>query len=184
MKFPDIMAENGGDYTMSRSFIKKWVKQKLNWVFRKPCSDAGKLPRNWQDMGKNTFLRLDYLTFLHHIPPELVINADQTSAHLQPVGNERTYAVKGQPDVSVKGRQDKRQVTCLNACSANGDFLPGQIIFAGRTSLVVPKGHEAPKLKGEGWDLTQTENHWSSVETMQRFVEHIYVPYINQVCDR
>jgi hypothetical protein len=47
----------------------------------------------------------------------------------------------------VKGRQDKRQVTYLNTCSANEDFIPDQIIFADCTSLVVSKRLEATKLK-------------------------------------
>ena len=66
----------------------------------------------------------------HKIPPELVVNLDQTGLHLAPVSNS-TFASKGSKQVVVRFSQDKRQVTALLSGSASGVMLPSQIIFKG-----------------------------------------------------
>lgn len=69
-------------------------------------------------------LCLAYLVHGWVVLPELVVNADQMGVHLLPIGNERTYPTKGSRDVTVAGRDDKRQVTSLLSCFAAGNVLP------------------------------------------------------------
>ncbi|KAL2650510.1 hypothetical protein R1flu_018638 [Riccia fluitans] len=74
---------------------------------------------------------------VYRIPEELVVNANQTGLQLLPVGNERTYTMRGAKAVLVSGAGDKRHISLLFSVSAGGDLFPGQMIFAGKTSNVV-----------------------------------------------
>ena len=81
--------------------------------------------------------RLGILVYTHNIPPALVVNADQTGWKLAP-SRGCTLAKKGVREVSVYGKDDKRQVTLLPACSAAGDVLPLQLIFKGKKQKSLP----------------------------------------------
>lgn len=99
---------------------------------------------------------------------------DQTGVHLAPV-DSRTYEAKGVKDVKVIGAEDKRQITACIGSSLNGNLLPLQLIFQGKTTACHPPATAASE---EAFvHLTHTENHWSSQTTMQEYVREVIVPY-------
>jgi hypothetical protein len=99
---------------------------------------------------------------------------DQTGVHLAPV-DSRTYEAKGSKEVKVIGAEDKRQITACIASSLNGDLLPLQLIFQGKTTACHPPFTDAST---EAFvHLTHTENHWSNQTTMQEYVRAVIVPY-------
>ena len=99
---------------------------------------------------------------------------DQTGVHLVP-SSQRTYAPIGDAGVAVIGNDDKRQITCCIASSMNGDLLPLQLIFQGKTARSLPE--PTPASIAANVHITCSENHWSTQETMQQFVAHVIVPY-------
>jgi hypothetical protein len=70
---------------------------------------------------------------------------------------------------------DKRQITAMVASALDGTLLPLQLIFTGKSPACVPK--HTDDSEELGFHLTRSENHWSSQETMQQWVEHIIVPH-------
>lgn len=52
----------------------------------------------------------------HKVPPELVVNFDQTGIHIVPLAGARTYAEKGSRHVALLGQDDKRQITGMLTC--------------------------------------------------------------------
>ena len=56
------------------------------------------------------------------VPRELVINWDQTGINYMPVSSW-TMEQEGGKRVEMIGKDDKRQLTALFACSISGDFL-------------------------------------------------------------
>lgn len=76
----------------------------------------------------------------------------------------------------LKGIDDKRQITLLLAISKSGSVLPPQVIYAGVTDQCHAK-FEFP----EGWDIFHSASHWSTEETMERYVEKVIVPYVDHV---
>ena len=93
---------------------------------------------------------------MEDIPNELVINWDHTGINYVPVSNW-TMATEGSKRIEVGGLGDKRQLTAVFAASLAGDFLPAQIIYAGKTSRCLP----TTKFP-EDWDITFTQNHWAN----------------------
>ena len=68
---------------------------------------------------------------------------------------------------------DKRQLTAVFAASLVGDFLPPQIIYAGKTQHCLPTT-KFPK----DWDITLTQNHWANEKTTETHILKVLVAYI------
>lgn len=121
--------------------------------------------------------RIAYNIQLYKIHPSLVVNVDQTGVRLVAADN-KTYDMKNTKSVKVFGNDDKRQITACIGSSANGDLLPLQLIFEGKTKLSEPKQTE--ESKAARVHITHSDNHWSSQETMQQWVTEVLLPYADR----
>ena len=74
---------------------------------------------------------------MNEIPPDLVINFDQTAVHYVPVDNW-TMAKEGSKRVEIIGKNDKRQITAVLEGTMSGDFLPVQLVYKGTTNRCLP----------------------------------------------
>ena len=70
-----------------------------------------------------------------------------------------------------KGKSD--QITAVFCGTMDGEFLPPQLIYQGKTKACLPK-----HLFSSGWHITYTPNHWSNEETMKEYVLKIIVPFV------
>ena len=68
---------------------------------------------------------------------------------------------------------NKRQITTTFAVSCTGEFLPIQLIYAGKTEQSLPKYSFPPS-----FSVTFTENHWSNTEKSVQFFKEIIFPYL------
>jgi hypothetical protein len=124
--------------------------------------------------------RCAYLINVHNIPPQLVVNTNQTGIHLIPTGGARTWETKGSKHVNVHGVEDKRQITVGVSSVAIGEVLPFQIIFQGLTSRSLPPLTDGKRdCLDNGWNLTFSGNHWSTMVTCKDFVNTILTRYID-----
>ena len=78
---------------------------------------------------KEGFFIMNIVTF-DDIPPELIVNWDQTGINYIPVGSW-TMEVEGARRVEIAGKDDKHQLTAVFGGSMVGDFLPIQLIYQG-----------------------------------------------------
>lgn len=99
---------------------------------------------------------------------------DQTGVHLVPASNW-TYHTAGASSVAVVGAEDKRQITICVASSLDGDLLPLQVIFQGKTERSLPP--RTPELIASRAHVTFSDNHWSNQTTMKEYIEKVLVPY-------
>ena len=74
------------------------------------------------------------------------------------------------------GLGDKRQITATFSASLDGNFLPMQILYQGKTDRSHPK-YKFP----DGFDIFHTPNHWANEETCIRFFQKIIFPYVNKI---
>jgi hypothetical protein len=156
------------------------ILDRMGYVKRKSTKTARKLPEDFDEV-KNTYLkRISTVVRDHNIPPALIINWDQTGmiislflnlsdkinyvllsgSKMVPV-SQWTMAMRGSKQVAVTGRDDKREITLLLAVSLDGNLLPPQVLYAGKTSAVHPNV-EFPV----GWDVWHSSNHLSNEETI------------------
>ena len=94
--------------------------------------------------------------------------------HLVPVDNY-TYEARSSKDVKVIGAEDKRQITACIASSLDGDLLPLQLVFTGKSDKCLPAS--TPAAVAASVHITHSDNHWSNQQTMQQWVKDVLVPY-------
>jgi len=80
-------------------------------------------------------------------------------------------AEQGIRRVEVAALNDKRQVTSTVAVTLNGQFLPFQILYEGKTD----RGHPSYSFPDH------THDHWANGETVVRYIKKIILPHIQQV---
>ena len=114
---------------------------------------------------------------MEEIPPELILNWDQTGLNLVPASTW-TMEQKGKKRVEIKGLNDKRQITGVFCGNLLGDFLPIQLVYGGKTSRCHPV-YSFPS----DWDITHSENHWSNETTMLAYIKNVIVPFVERVRD-
>jgi len=161
-------------FHISTGWISKWARTEMKWSWRKSTTAASKLPLDWEEQGLQMAMRLAAQIEMYDVHASLVVNLDQTGVHLVPA-SFWTYDTAGSSSVAVVGAEDKRQITAVVASSLYGDLLPLQLIFQGKTERSHPP--TTPSSKSARVHVTHSPNHWSSVETMQQWVDNLLIPY-------
>ena len=157
-----LLAENGGPITLSKAWAVSLMKR-MGLVKRKGTKGVKHLPDDFSSIKSEYVQRVDSVVKQHNIPDSLIINWDQTGSNYVPV-NPWTMEEKGSKQVPIAQLDDKRQMTVLLACNKAGEMLPPQLIYQGKTDLCHPS-YTFP----EGWDVTHTDNHWSTSVSMMRY---------------
>ena len=168
-----LLAENGGSLDLNQSWAKSLLIR-MNFVKRK-ASTGQKIPPADLETIRAQFLdRVSAAVKTGSIPSHLVLNWDQTAIPLLPAG-QWTMEKEGSRRVVVTGLGDKRQITGVFCSTMEGDFLPPQLLYEGRTERCHPS-FSFPK----DWDIWHSRNHWSNEDTMPRYLEKIIVPFISK----
>ena len=94
-------------------------------------------PSYFDDLKKDFLDELDATVKLEEIPPELILNWDQTGIKIVP-SSSWSMEKFGSKKVEVVGVGDKRVITACFCGSFTGDFLPIQVIYKGTTTQCHP----------------------------------------------
>jgi len=169
------LVENGGHINLNRHWAYSLFKR-MNFVPRKPTTSKNKHTVKDFARVKKEFLQEVVTTVeMENIPPELILNWDQTGIKIVPT-TTWTMERRGSKRVEVVGTNDKRQITAVFCGTIQGDFLPVQLIYAGKTARCHPK-FSFPA----GWHVTHAKKHWSTEETMHQYIKFVILPYVNSV---
>jgi len=129
---------------------------------------------HFDELKKLYLLEFNNVVEMDEVPSELVINWDQTGINYIPVASW-TMAEEGSKRVELIGKDDKRQLTALYACSMSGDFLPIQLVYQGKTDKSLPR-FQFPS----DWNVACTANYWCNESTMRQYIQRIILPYLDQ----
>ena len=172
---PGLLIENGGSVSLTKSWAGSLLNR-MGYARRKATTSARTLPENFGTI-KNEFLnRITTNAIQHNIPDELILNFDQTGLKFVPCG-EWTMEQKGSKRVEIAGLSDKRMITAVVVSMLSGDMLPVQLIYDGKTNRCHPQG---VKFLSD-WNITHSDNHWSTNKTMEEYADIILIPYVNRV---
>ena len=162
---------HGGHIKLNRHWAYSLFKR-INFVPRKPTTSKSKSSVKDFAKAKKEFLQEVVSTVeMEDIPPELIMNWDQNGIKMVPT-TTWTMERKRSKRVEVVGSNDKH-VFCG---TIQGNFLPVQLIYAGKTTFCHPKYRFLA-----GWHVTHAKKHWSTEETMRQYIEFIILPYVNSV---
>ena len=152
----------------------KYLLRRMGFVKRKATTKAKISVEDFEEIKRDYLLDIEVVIAMDEIPMELIINFDQTGIHYVPV-SDWTMAEEGAKRVELVGKDDKRQLTAVFAGSMNGEFLPPQLIYQGKTTRCLPN-YDFPS----DWHITFSANHWSNKDTMKEYIDHIVLPHINK----
>ena len=110
----------------------------------------------------------------HEIPPELVMNLDQTPLKYVPVSHH-TMAKKGVKSVAAAGSADKRCITGTFFITLKGDFLPIQLIYGGKMAQSLPKFKVL-----ESFLLSVNPKHFSNTKESMMVIEEIVLLHVDK----
>lgn len=166
------LAEFGGHIKLSREWAYHLL-DRMKFVKRKATTAKSKLAVENFEAVKDDFLDdVVAVASMEDIPPELILNWDQTGIHLVPASTW-TMDREGSKRVAISGANDKRQITAVFCGSLTGDFLPLQVIYKGKTTRCHPQ-FRFPL----DWHVTHSPKHWSTEQTMLEYITEIIVPYV------
>ena len=169
----NLLSANGGHIILTK-FWAKYLLRRLGFVKRRSSTKAKVSASNFALLQEQFSYDAKVLIDMMEIPGSLVIIWDQTGIQYVPV-SQWTMEREGMKRIEIAGNQDKRQITAVFGVTMDGNFLPPQLVYAGKTPKCLPKV-DFP----EDWDITFTENHWCNEAVMIDYVNKILLPYIAQ----
>ena len=166
------------NFSMPRSWVQS-LYRRMGLTKRAGTTSRPPVPQGLFDECRLEYLGdIDKKIKQYKIPPELVLNSDQTPSSYVSVGKS-TMAVRGDKSIPIKGITDKRAITLNFIVTLSNQFLPMQVIYSGKTKASQPRDFSFLK----GFSVTQNPKHWSNeVETL-KLIDEIIVPYIVKTRD-
>ena len=169
------LKEFGSHVDLTRHWAHSFLTR-MNYVQRKGTTAKSKFSDENFDEKEEEFLEETRATVeMKEIPPELILNWDQTGIKLVP-STGWTMEEQGARRVELVGLNDKWQITAAFCGNILGAFLLIQAIYQGKTH----RCHPHFKLPSH-WNITHSPKHSSTEETMLQYVHLIIVPFIEQM---
>ena len=163
-----LLVENGGTIHLTRSWANSLI-QRMGFVRRAATTQAKQQVTSeaYQQLKAQYLHQIANMIAVHKIPSQLVIHWDQTPIDVAPSINW-SMAEEGSQRVGVAALNDKRQVTSTLAVTLDGQFLPFQVLYQGKTDRCHPI-YTFP----DEFDIFHTHNHWANGETVTRYIKNI-----------
>ena len=159
-------------FDMPRSWVQS-IYRCMGYTKRMGTTTRPPVPQGLYDECRRAYLSdIEEKMKKHSIPPELVLNSDQTPSSYMSVGRA-TMAASGSSSVPIKGLTDKRNITLTFVVSLAGEFLPLQIIYGGKTAASLPRGFQFLA----GFCLSQNPKHWSNEQETLKLIDEVITPY-------
>ena len=172
-----LIASNPSSSTHLQNFSNpcSWVQslyRRMGYTRRESTTSRPPVPQGLYDENRRDYLQdIDSKIKKYGIPPELVLNSDQTPSSYVSVGKS-TMAPKGSTAIPIKGVTDKRAITLNFVVTLANDFLPMQVIYSSKTKASQPRDLKFPS----EFCVTQNPKHWSNeIETL-KLIDKIISP--------
>jgi hypothetical protein len=162
--------EAEGEQILTRG-LRQSILNRMQFVKRKAIKAAKKLPIDFEQQRNSFYSRIQSSVLEHNVPDDLIINFNETSIFIVP-SSQYSMAPIGSKQVTVIGKEDKRQITALLTVTAPGKLLPPQLIYQGKTNQCNPN-YQFP----DDYFVDHTPSHWSDRDSIILYAKKILVPY-------
>lgn len=167
-----LLSEHGGTIKLGWKWCES-VFRRMKWTNRKGTTSKPIIaPGLIKEVGLTFFKDISEIVQANNIPPELIINLDQTPLPFILI-SKYSMNQKGAKNVPIQGTDDYRQITGTFSVALSGKFLPMQLIYKGKTNRCHPS-YEFPS----DFHITHNDNHWANEETSLDLLNKIVIPYI------
>ena len=129
----------------------------------------------WEEVRTQFLYDIVSAVMKYEIPVEIIRNIGQTPSKCVPTENV-TIAETGTKHVPRKGGSNKRGIMVTLPQTLDGEILPFQLIYKGKTIRSLP-AVEFPA----GFCLSSNPKHWSNEEETIRILVEVIEPYLCKV---
>eukprot|EP01084_Bolivina_argentea_P097606 175457_1 len=172
-----MLLENGGTIDPSSETLHQSCYRRWKYVKRRATSTRKNMSENERKEKLKTWsTKVNKKIVEEKIHHSMVVDFDETSVAAVP-SSDYTMNIRGRGTVKIAGRSDKRNVTAINAGALNGNKLPLQVIYGGKTARCEVKAEIFP----DDWDITHTLSHWSTNESKLQYLLNIIVVYMDRM---
>ena len=169
-----LLPEYGGTIRIGYKWCES-VFKRMKWTKRKGTTSKPIIPPGLvKEVGLTFFKDIAEVVQADAIPPELIINIDQTPLPFVLI-SKYSMNKKGDKNVPIQGTDDYRQITGTFSISMSGNFLPIQLIYKGKTVRCHPRFNFPTE-----FHVTHNDNHWANEETSIQILKKIIIPYIEK----
>ena len=149
------------NFTMARSLVQSLYRR---MGYSRRAGTTARPPGLYDEYRRDFLQDIDKKVKEYNIPPELVLNSDQTTSSYVSVGKS-TMAARGSKTIAIKGMSEKRAITLNFVVTYSNEFLPMQVIYSGKTKASQHRDFNFPP----GFFVTQNPKHWSNEEETRSF---------------
>ena len=169
-----LLKEHGGSINLHQIWAQS-IHRRLGFVKRKATTSKQPVsPGFIYEVGFTFYSVIQRNINAYLIPPELVINTDQTPLRFY-LAPTHILTKKGEASVPITNSSDYRQITGAFGISMAEEFLPIQLIYQGKTNKCHPN-YNFPN----DFHITHTPNHWSSETKSLEMIDKIIMLYVKQ----
>ena len=170
-----MLVENGGILEITETWAQS-ITQRIGLVRRKSTTCKQPMsPGYIREIGFTFYRNIADTVAMHNIHDSLILNLDQTPLPFFLVG-KYTLEKKGDKSVPMTNSNDYQQITGTFTISAEGNFLPIQLIYQGKSE----RCHAKFKFP-ESFDVNHSENHWWNKE---KAISKIILQYVTETRER
>ena len=134
-----------------------WLNKGRIWKLRSECED-------FHEFKKFILLNIRNNVQMDEIPPEMVINLDQTGINYVPVSSWMIQKA-GSKWFEIVGNMINDRSHQFLGCNMSGEFLPPQLVYQGNTKQRFPHfqfWHD--------WEIIFSQNHWANEDITKQYV--------------
>lgn len=176
VSYPPLLPNFNCSYLEDQFYVRQFISSVMDWTLRRGTRAAAHIPANAFELCERALYRIVHLINFYDIPPELVINMDQTGVMVLMTHN-KTYAQKGAKQIDIAGRDEKRAYTLCVATTPAGNILPFQQVWSGKTNVSLPKAntHGMEEAIESGFhfgiaDSKKKTSHFSTLKSMKEVI--------------
>ena len=145
------LAEYGGLIKLTNTRAKSLLSR-MNFTKRKGSTKGKVTIEDFEEVKKQLLRDVVDIATMEDIPSCLIFNWDQTGLSLVP-SPAWTMKEKGKKRVEIAGLNDKQQITVVLCGNLDGEVLPVQLIYGGKTKWC----HTIYRFPDD-WNITQRQS--------------------------
>ena len=163
-----LIRETNPEFKASRGWAQKFMKRH-SLVLRAKTSLSQKLPADLETHLTSFAVFIQRQRLEYNFEMKMIGNMDETPVYFDIVPN-KTIDQRGVRSVQVKTTGgDKRHITVVLTCTADGQLPPPMVIFKGKRQLNL----RAPP----GFIIAVQEKAWMDAALMSRYIREIWFAY-------
>ena len=130
--------------------------------------------------ARDALVRVTVVQHVLHVPPALVVNADETTIKLDGKTHKRVWAPRGAARVVDASLDGAAGLSVIVGAAADGHLLPPFFVMPGSTAASLPSSTVVEELNARGGGVAQAAGGWTTPEVVLEYVLSTVKPFFER----